>query len=176
MHRTFINGWTVLFGWYEVWRKRSTVCILILELPRDFWKFISHFKWHSRIILWDMISIYLHNTKVTNISTTFKRQWCKFSKSIHNYRVFDYPYKIINILSYLNDFIYIFTIHLYCWLCFVIPSLTCSYLVCLMAWWRHQMETFSALLAICAGNSPVPGEFPSPVTRSFDIFFDLRKQ
>ena len=24
-------------------------------------------------------------------------------------------------------------------------------------WWRHQMETFSALLAICAGNSPVPG-------------------
>ena len=24
------------------------------------------------------------------------------------------------------------------------------------AWWRHQMEAFSALLAICAGNSPVP--------------------
>ena len=43
-------------------------------------------------------------------------------------------------------------------------------------WWRHQMETFSALLAICAGNSPVPGEFPAqrPVTRSFDFFFDLR--
>ena len=45
-----------------------------------------------------------------------------------------------------------------------------------MTWWRHQMETFSALLAICAGNSPVPGEFPAqrPVTRSFDAFFDLR--
>ena len=28
------------------------------------------------------------------------------------------------------------------------------------AWWRHQMETFSALLAICAGNSSVPGKFP----------------
>ena len=43
-------------------------------------------------------------------------------------------------------------------------------------WWRHQMETFSALLAICAGNSPVTGELPAqrPVTRSFDIFFDLR--
>ena len=42
--------------------------------------------------------------------------------------------------------------------------------------WRHQMETFSALLAICAGNSPVPGGFPAkrPVTRSFDVFFDLR--
>ena len=45
-----------------------------------------------------------------------------------------------------------------------------------MSWWRHQMETFSALLAICTGNSPVPGEFPAqrPVTRSFDVFFDLR--
>ena len=44
------------------------------------------------------------------------------------------------------------------------------------SWWRHQMETFSALLAIGAGNSPVPGEFPAqrPVTRSFDVFFDLR--
>ena len=44
------------------------------------------------------------------------------------------------------------------------------------SWWRHQMETFSALLAICAGNSPVPGEFPTqrPVPWSFDIYFDLR--
>ena len=44
------------------------------------------------------------------------------------------------------------------------------------AWWRHQIETFSALLAICAGNSPVNGEFSAqrPVTRSFDVFFDLR--
>ena len=43
------------------------------------------------------------------------------------------------------------------------------------SWWRHQMETFSALLAICAGNSPVTGEFPAqrPVTRSFDVFFDM---
>ena len=67
-------------------------------------------------------------------------------------------------------------------------TLTCwSYLVCnetilcqpqcfKYSWWRHQMETFSALLAICAGNSPVLGEFPTqrPVTRSFDVFFDLR--
>ena len=44
------------------------------------------------------------------------------------------------------------------------------------SWWRHQMEIFSALLALCAGNSPVTGEFPSqrPVTRSSDIYFDLR--
>ena len=47
---------------------------------------------------------------------------------------------------------------------------------CGSSWWRHQMETFSALLAFCAGNSPVTGEFPTqrPVTRSFDVTFDLR--
>ena len=41
--------------------------------------------------------------------------------------------------------------------------------------WRHQMETFSALLAICSGNSPVRGEFPTQmaVTQSFDVSFDL---
>ena len=35
-------------------------------------------------------------------------------------------------------------------------------------WWRQQMETFSAIL--------VTGEFPAqmPVTRNFNIFFDLR--
>ena len=40
------------------------------------------------------------------------------------------------------------------------------------AWWRHQMETFSVLLAICAGNSPASGEFTAqrPVTRGFDVF------
>ena len=38
------------------------------------------------------------------------------------------------------------------------------------------METFSALLTICAGNSPVSGELPAqrPVTRTFDVFFGLR--
>ena len=40
---------------------------------------------------------------------------------------------------------------------------------------RHQMETFSTWLALCAGNSPVTGEFPSqrPVKRSFDYFIAL---
>ena len=27
-------------------------------------------------------------------------------------------------------------------------------------WWRHQMEIFSALLTLCAGNSPVPVNSP----------------
>ena len=46
-----------------------------------------------------------------------------------------------------------------------------------VSWWRHRMETFSTLLALnCSGNSPVTGEFPTlrPVSRSFDVFFDLR--
>ena len=38
------------------------------------------------------------------------------------------------------------------------------------------MATFSAQLALCAGNSSVAGEVPAqrPVTRSFDVFFDHR--
>ena len=43
----------------------------------------------------------------------------------------------------------------------------------------HMMASsngnISVLLAICAANSLVTGEFPAkrPVTRSFDVFFDL---
>ena len=46
----------------------------------------------------------------------------------------------------------------------------------LQPWWRHQMEAFSAWLPLCAGNSPVTDELPTqrPVTRSFDVFFDMR--
>ena len=42
--------------------------------------------------------------------------------------------------------------------------------------WRHQVEKkYSATLALCEGNPPVTGGFPlqRPVTRSFDVFFDL---
>ena len=59
-----------------------------------------------------------------------------------------------------------------CFISLVVYNAVAGFVSC----WRHQMETFSALLAICTGNSPVPGEFPAqrPVTRSFDVFFDLR--
>ena len=42
--------------------------------------------------------------------------------------------------------------------------------------WRHKMETFSALLALCDGNSPVTdgSTFQRPVARSFGVFFYLR--
>ena len=46
-----------------------------------------------------------------------------------------------------------------------------------LTWWRHQMKAYSALLALYAGYSPFTGEFPSqgPVTRNFDVFFDLHQ-
>ena len=59
-------------------------------------------------------------------------------------------------------YIYIYILQGYHWN----PKFTLVFQM--IPWWRHQMETFSALLAICAGNSPVAGEFPAqrPVTRS----------
>ena len=54
------------------------------------------------------------------------------------------------------------------WWLLILPTQRAS-----ISWWRHQMETFSALLAICAGNSPATGEVPTqrPVTRS--LMFSL---
>ena len=45
----------------------------------------------------------------------------------------------------------------------------------LESWLRYQMETLSALLALCAGNSSVTGEYPAwwPVMLSFNVFFGL---
>ena len=47
-------------------------------------------------------------------------------------------------------------------------------------WWfetlSHQFWRPCNVLALCAGNSPVTGQFPvqMPVTRGFGVFFDLR--
>ena len=45
-----------------------------------------------------------------------------------------------------------------------------------IAWWRHQMEIFLRVTGPLCGEITGPGEFPTqrPVTRSFDVFFDLR--
>ena len=44
--------------------------------------------------------------------------------------------------------------------------------ICRSPLWRHQIETFSALLVLCKGNPPVTGGFPSQssITLSFDVF------
>ena len=56
-----------------------------------------------------------------------------------------------------------------------LPCRTFTGIIRIMSWRGHQMETFSVLLALCAGNSPVPDKFPThrPVTRSFDVFFEV---
>ena len=43
---------------------------------------------------------------------------------------------------------------IFMWL--MVESIVISTIIGKASWWRHQMETFSALLALCAGNSPVP--------------------
>ena len=47
---------------------------------------------------------------------------------------------------------------------------------CCIFMMTSHMETFSALLVLCDGKPPVIGGFPSqrPVTRSFDVGFDVR--
>ena len=42
--------------------------------------------------------------------------------------------------------------------------------------WRHEMEAFSALLALCEGNRPVTGRFPSQRASNADLWcsFDVR--
>ena len=41
------------------------------------------------------------------------------------------------------------------------------------SWWRHQMETISASLALCAGNSLVNGEFPAQGSVTRSLMFSL---
>ena len=41
------------------------------------------------------------------------------------------------------------------------------------SWWRHQMETFSALLPLYVGNSPVAGEFPRKGQRRGALMLSL---
>ena len=49
-----------------------------------------------------------------------------------------------------------------------------------LTWWCHQMETFSALLAICSGNSRVTGELPAHSqwrgALVFSLIFALNKR
>ena len=41
----------------------------------------------------------------------------------------------------------------------------------LCSWWRHQMEIFSPLLALCEGNSPVTGGFPLQRSLASSLIF-----
>ena len=62
------------------------------------------------------------------------------------------------------------------WLCLIVFILRVPNGFMCTSWWRHQMETFSALLTLCMTNPSVTRGFPSqrPVTRNCHVFFDLR--
>ena len=45
-----------------------------------------------------------------------------------------------------------------------------------MSWWRHDMETLSALLALCWGNPPVTGAFASQNSSTHGTGTEIRYQ
>ena len=99
---------------------------------------------------------------------------------LHNYRQFHRTSNGINSSSSFRDMGYgdwefmtimaIMTVNMTAF-----SEFPCRGIAISVTWWRHQMETFSASLDLCAGNSLVTGKFPAqrPVTWSFDVFFDL---
>ena len=84
--------------------------------------------------------------------------------------------RAVRICNQCKDLPTISTLHLLLSLRDYCPALLCQvnhFWVELSLSWNG---TIFVLLALCAGNSPVTGEFPSqrPVMQSFDVFFDLR--
>ena len=61
------------------------------------------------------------------------------------------------------------------WLCFVRFVMFFNQFISTYTWWRHSMETFPALLAVCEGNPPVTDGFPSQRASNagFGVFFDI---
>ena len=132
-------------GWAPIKRQVITWTLLILTF--------------YRCIFYSMNKTHFRTMYVRSRSCLFKGQCSKFALQVSK--------DFCPILSVIfNDLLSVKGIY----------QVTGSHGTFWWSWWRHQMETFSALLAICAGNSPVTGEFPPqrPVTRSFDVFFDLR--
>ena len=137
--------------------------------------------WMCRITLFSTNTIpgryKLHKSSQANIMPTCVRITCEKGNNCFVIQLFGFDAVVIVIIMVVSTTFAIVIV-------FIAKAFTFSRFkvlkllqMCLcLTWWRHQMETFSALLAICAGNSPVPGEFPAqrPVTRSFDVFFDLR--
>ena len=119
--------------------------------------------WSDRLFKFMRMLVFIHAIHLMPacfISFGKRRTWEWFSWTISSIHIFNSRKAHDNIVSW---------------------DLTCDWLyLTQIAWQSHddviKWKHFSALLAICAGNSPVTGEFPSqrPVTRSFDVLFDLR--
>ena len=59
------------------------------------------------------------------------------------------------------------------WLCCAMLFYLVGWDINNITWWHHQMETFSTLLAIYAGNSPVTGEFPAQKASDAGLWYFL---
>ena len=118
-------------------------------------------------LIWNVINVLLDQYSAHVIRFCYT-----MNKKIMDYRCM--PWKIKMVYHYIVRYWKNGALHA----SFVISQIQISIvLICRSnPWWRHQMETFSTLLALCVGNSPVTGEFPvqKPVTRSFSVLFDLR--
>ena len=110
--------------------------------------------------------VLMYNTSKTFLFVSY----FKFHSCVINMVVFGHLHIIIYWECYRYPGVTRKSITRWCLCCYVSSFL-------LSPWWRHQMESFSALLDLCEGNSPVIGGFPSqsPETRSIYVFFDLRQ-
>ena len=95
--------------------------------------------------------------------------------TVQNNKNTNLKWKIRSYISYRFDTLvqYIYTYGFLIHICLVLStrSYTSFTQIINISRWRHQMETFSALLALCAGNSPVTGE--SPHKDQWDLIFSL---
>ena len=133
--------------------KRDPVSQLICDFKSSWLSTWHHSKWLTRS---GEILGYFHSIKIAPILAD--------DKSIYFEWVF---YLMLCIHAWLRYFIFhmFFTI-LHEYRLFV--CLSCDphgiphhhLIIDQFTWWRHQMEAFSALLALCAGNSPVPVNSP----------------
>ena len=124
------------------------------------------------IIQWNFIG----NFKILIQENAIENIVCEMATILYQSQCFDnicYPaYLVINLECLVRL--------AYSWIVLQVGEDICGFRELLwkmcVSWWRHQMEIFSALLALCGGNSPETVEFPSqrPVTQSFDVISDLR--
>ena len=129
-----------------------------------FWQYIIYFLIYLIWALMPLLSLFLICIKqLLNDAYHYNEDWMATMPPNEGRGV----HCVISISLITNDKVYAWTLYL---LIYFMENSTF-----ILPWWRHQMETFSASPGLCAGNSPVTDEFPSqrPVTRSFDIFFDL---
>ena len=156
-----------------IWRAMTWLCDMYAYTP------IVQLRYHNER---------LYHTEESNIETDYSRQLhvrnIEFDISLNWYIMYDntyidcmmkiFPYwGVWSMLGYIFHDQFMPMISACRWTTLV-PIVQCvaDYIVS-APWWRHQTEKFSALLAICVGNSPVAGEFPAQSQWRGALMFSL---